>query len=351
MENEEQKSKNNTINEQPLKPKILCINFNQDHSCIAVGTETGFKIININPFKDEHIKDLKGGIGLISMLNRSNILLLVGGGKNPKFPPNKLIVWDEEEGEILSEINFSTNIINIKMKEGRIFVICLEKIYIFDFDTLNLIDSIETNNTKGLLAIATKENIIVFPEKYNVGCIRIKNYDKKNETMIHAHKKNVNFIELNSNGCILATASLKGTFVRIFNTTNNNLIQEVRRGKEPADVFSISFDFSSKYFVVASDRPTIHIFFLNNNNENMTKENVEEFNKSIFGGNIFEARRRFFGAEWRSFAKYYIDSQKSISTFGPNNSIIVITGDGRYIQASFDPVNGGECQKILEKNF
>ena len=48
MENEEQKSKNNTINEQPLKPKILCINFNQDHSCIAVGTETGFKIININ---------------------------------------------------------------------------------------------------------------------------------------------------------------------------------------------------------------------------------------------------------------------------------------------------------------
>ena len=32
--------------------QMLCITYNQDSSCIAVGTEKGFKIYNAHPFKD-----------------------------------------------------------------------------------------------------------------------------------------------------------------------------------------------------------------------------------------------------------------------------------------------------------
>lgn len=32
--------------------RMLYVTFNQDSSCFAIGTETGFKIYNVFPFKD-----------------------------------------------------------------------------------------------------------------------------------------------------------------------------------------------------------------------------------------------------------------------------------------------------------
>jgi hypothetical protein len=36
-------------------------------------------------------KDFNAGIGIAEMLGQSNYLAIVGGGKNPKFPQNKVI--------------------------------------------------------------------------------------------------------------------------------------------------------------------------------------------------------------------------------------------------------------------
>jgi autophagy-related protein 18 len=49
---------NKILNENPNE--ILCINFNQDGSCIAIGTETGFKIINTLPFLDVCYQNMGG---------------------------------------------------------------------------------------------------------------------------------------------------------------------------------------------------------------------------------------------------------------------------------------------------
>jgi autophagy-related protein 18 len=39
-------------NNHYIKETILYMNFNQDSSCICIGTETGFHIYNSEPFKN-----------------------------------------------------------------------------------------------------------------------------------------------------------------------------------------------------------------------------------------------------------------------------------------------------------
>ena len=339
--------------------QMLFANFNQDASCFAVGTETGFRIINSIPFKNNFCRDMNGGIGIIEMLNRSNIVALIGGGKSPRYASNKLVLWDDHKAKEISEMRFMSDVKNVKMKRDRIFVVTEDKIYVFNFNTLEHIDTLETNNNvKGLISISIKGNsIVAYPDKLEIGSVRVKDYDKQNEIKIKAHKGPIHYLQLNKDGTILATASDKGTLIRLFDTTTGESIQELRRGTDNAIIYSIAFDENNKFLAVSSDKKTVHIFIINLDDKNkIDKNDIEEINasnkKSVFGkvSNFFGMGKKYFNSEW-SFAQFKVNSHKSICTFGPENSIIIITSDGKYYQVSFDPKTGGECKKIQEQNI
>lgn len=130
---------------------------------------------------------LDGGIGIVEMLFRSNILALVGGGKNPKYAPNKVIIWDDYNAKVISELRFTSNVKNVKLKKekyvdclNRIIVVCEQKIYVFSFTNFQNIDTLDTyDNPKGIIAVSADKavNMIAYPDKTK-GYVRVKSYGK-----------------------------------------------------------------------------------------------------------------------------------------------------------------------------
>ena len=100
----------------------------------------------------------------------------------------------------------------------------------------------------------------------NVGDVRI--YDAQTGqalNTIQAHKSAIGYLALNASGTLLATASEKGTIIRIFEVpggSGNQPLFEFRRGTMPARIYHMSFNATSTLLCVSSASETVHIFKL-----------------------------------------------------------------------------------------
>lgn len=80
--------------------------------------------------------------------------------------------------------------------------------------------------------------------------------------VVEAHNSPLSCIALNNDGTLLATASEKGTIIRIFSVPDAQKLYQFRRGSIPARIYSMSFNSTSTLLCVSSATETVHIFRL-----------------------------------------------------------------------------------------
>lgn len=80
--------------------------------------------------------------------------------------------------------------------------------------------------------------------------------------VIEAHKSPLSAVAFNSDGTLLATASDKGTVVRVFSVPAATKLYQFRRGTYPSQIFSMNFNTGSTLLAVSSATETVHIFRL-----------------------------------------------------------------------------------------
>ena len=295
---------------------------------------------------------------MVIMLYRTNILALVGSDNNMDYKRSKVIIWDDHQKKSLSELKFNQNVMNVKLRKDKIIVVCRDKIYVFNLTTFQNMDIIETgDNAHGLVGISYDQNqtVLAYPDKKK-GNVRIKNYEKSIVFSIKAHDNNIAYIASSFDGSLIATASDIGTLIRIFSSENGNLLQELRRGKDKADIKYICFEPNYKFIAASSNKGTIHIWSLgktlkalNKVNEGNENEGVEN-KTSILKGLPNFLGGEFFKSEW-SFAQVRLTDHRSICCFGAENNIIVVSTEGKYYKAEIDMEKGGDCKIIQEEQL
>ncbi|KAH7415080.1 hypothetical protein KP509_14G026400 [Ceratopteris richardii] len=366
----------------PLESELLSVSFNQDYGCFACATNKGFFIYNCDPFTKTFQRDFKdGGVGMVEMLFRCNILALVGGGVNPIYPPNKVMLWDDHQNRCVGELSFRSEVRAVRLRRDRIVVILEHKIYVYNFADLKLLHQIETiANPQGICALSAASNSIVLAcLGLHRGQVRVEHYSLKKTKFIQAHDSKLACVTLTLDGKLLATASSKGTLVRIFDTVDGTRLREVRRGAHTAEIYSIAFSPDAQWLALSSDTGTVHVFALKDPTaamlSNQSKHTISVspsklgFNNGSKSGRNSPAASgqgilssgysgsnlsfikgvlpKYFSSEW-SFAQFRLpEDVKTLVAFGSDKTTILIVGmDGSFYRCSFDPAHGGEMQQI-----
>ena len=226
----------------------------------------------------------------------------------------------------------------------RFFAVCEQKIYIFNFNSFEIIDVFDTfENPKGLISISYDigSTVVAYPDK-EIGCVRVKWYEKSVTSLISSHENAISYISLSNDGRLLATSSERGTLIRVYESETGTFLQEFRRGKEKAEINYICFGHSHQFVSATSDRGTIHVWSLysciqklkketnklenevSSNNENLPPNRESIFKKlpNFFSGG-------FFKSEW-SFVRIKVQGQKSICCFCEQDLVIAIDNLGNY---------------------
>ena len=324
--------------------KILHISFNQDQGCFACGTDSGFRIYNTLPYDNTFQRDLGGSIGITEMLFRSNIVAMVGTDSNPMYPPNKVIIWDDHEMKCIGELSFKTPVKGVRLRKDVIVAILETRVYVYRFSDFKLLNALNTcSNPKGLCALSTDENLILVILSKEKGNIQIINTDLNQTIEKKAHISELSAISLSRDGKLCATASNKGTLIRIFSVLEGNLLQEVRRGASKAQIHCIAFDASSAWLACTSDKKTVHIFALKRAEEQKVEEGKTEQAKNPTSPFKFmEGIVPYFKSEW-SVAQFRLPEGRSMVAFAGEGASKIV---GIFL---YERGNSGE--KIWEVLF
>lgn len=255
------------------KESVLYLNTNNKKTLVLMGTSLGFKVLNFFTMNIIKEKAFSGGIGPIDCLETSNILAMTGGGLYPYFPTNKLIIWDDEKEKIKAEITLKSEINAVKFKYEYLFVVVDFKIYIYSiFENLNLKMEVMTlYNPKGLIETNAIDDPCLFAhlvytdnneENEEEGKISIYNLNDDTKVPLTAHTTLIKCMKFNYKGNFFATASTKGTLIRIFDTSNGSLLKELRRGIESTVIYSLDFDYFDNWLVCITKTGTLHVWCL-----------------------------------------------------------------------------------------
>ncbi|XP_059693401.1 WD repeat domain phosphoinositide-interacting protein 4 isoform X3 [Haemorhous mexicanus] len=157
---------------------------------------------------------------------------------------------------------------------------------------------------------------------------------------INAHQSEVGCAALSPPGSLVASASRRGTLIRLFCTQSRARLLELRRGTDPATLYCLAFSPDCSFLCAASDKGTGHVFALRD-----TRLNRRSALARV--GKVGPVLGPYVESQW-SLASFTVPAEApGVCAFGragrSPSSVIAVCVDGTFHKYVFSP--DGNCNR------
>ncbi|PPQ77365.1 hypothetical protein CVT25_010946 [Psilocybe cyanescens] len=311
--------------------QILDAKFDAECDIFAASTPAGFAVYRTYPLQLIRKRELTGGtLAAVLPLHSSNILFLLGGGRSPLYPPNKVILWNDALGKEVAELEFRERVRGLACRRGWLVVSLRRRVVVFQVgESVTRYGEWDTcDNPRGLLAMATSPySTLLAIAGRQIGHVQLIRLppcslpvlggppssslplksppplSKHPVSIIAAHTTALTTLSIPTSGRLLATTSVRGTLVRIWDATTGKLLKEFRRGTDKAEIYGVAFRPDEQELCVWSDKGTVHVF-------NLVVSGATNRQSTLSPLTPFLPLPKYFESEW-SYAQYRIPVQSS----------------------------------------
>lgn len=339
---------------------LLFVNFNQDNTSLAIGTKKGYKLLSIvSVDKLESIYESENDdICIVERLFSSSLVAIVSLSS-----PRKLKVCHFKKGTEICNYSYSNTILAVKLNRSRLVVCLEESLYIHNIRDMKVLHTIRDTppNPTGLCSLSTNSDTcyLAYPGNVSIGEVQIFDaINLKAVTMIPAHDNPLAAVCFNCHGTKIATASDKGTVIRVFSVPDGTKLFEFRRGvKRCVSIGSLAFSADSMFLGVSSNTETIHIFRLEGVREKPAEEPqswVGYFGKALSTTSQYLPQQvtEMF-SQGRDFATVRLpfSGVKNVCALAMIQKVprlLVASYEGYLYMYNIDPTEGGECTLLKQ---
>lgn len=271
-----------------------------------------------------------------------------------------VVFWDATRDIIYAHRKFhGRKVLSVKITDVWAAVTTPTCVYVYKLNSKHgeaCVHCVTTyNNKHGAVSIrnASPYTYIMSSLSVSKGTIRI-NRGKKEINYIEAHQAPITCITLNNSGSLVATASTRGTIIRVFEVNSGDRLYEFRRGSTPTGICTIRFHPSSRWLAAASSHGSIHIFRVEYKENTMSQSMYSYLPVFMNTTSLFDVGRSrscFNGkvSDGGCDVSFVYDPLKSVNARSHEDECIlsVITfDDGLLFQSIFKP-NGPSALKFI----
>ncbi|XP_076671376.1 autophagy-related 18a isoform X2 [Andrena cerasifolii] len=342
---------------------VYFVNFNQDCTSLTVGSKAGYKFFSLNSV--DHLETIyENGTEdacIVEQLFNCSLMAMVNFSS-----PRKLKVCHFRKGTEICNYSYSNTILSVKLNRTRLVVCLEESLYIHTLKDMTVLHTIRDTppNLAGLctLSINSDNCYLAYPGSNTIGEVQI--FDAINlqaKTMIPAHDSPLAALKFNPNATKIATASEKGTVIRVFHVHDGTKLFEFRRGvKRCVSISSLAFSMDSMFLCCSSNTETVHIFKLEEPKEAVRQATEESqtwmgyLTKAVSASaNYLPSQVTNVFNQGRAFASVHLPFQGlknacAITEVHNVLRLLVASADGYLYVYNLDTTEGGDCTLLKQ---
>ncbi|KAM3172197.1 hypothetical protein ACTXT7_015044 [Hymenolepis weldensis] len=373
----------NISNNSMDDPTIYYIDFNQDYTSLCVGTRCGYSLLSTENDQVNETYTINGQpMYLVGRLFTSNLVTLVSA-----VDPRRLLIFHSRRDSLICDYRLEDEVFFVetwtwqfskrsaelalqlswlceiyycrkaeivckscgkasKLTEqlriqcvcSQRLIVCVEnEIFIHNIRDMELLHRIENTppNKNGVIAFSSRPEkcLLAYPGVYRTGTVYIFDAIKfTNVTSIAAHDGPLAVLAFNSSSTLLATASERGTVVRVFTIPEGEKVMEFRRGiARYVTVCSLNFSADDRFLVCASNTETVHIFKLNKPGSTSPGLPEDASNSTPLDATLQSTEESASSASWTGTVMNWVGGAlKTGASYLPNPVAEVFTQDRSF---------------------